>query len=110
MDFRSQVFRNETGRIILVMAKSILDKINKDKETPPAYRAPHLLFGKHNYIFVLIGILCIAIGFILMAGGGSDDPTIFDADAIYSARRITIAPIMVILGFIIEIYAIVKKP
>ena len=81
----------------------------KENETPSNYREPHLLFGKQNYIIVFVGILFIALGFILMAGGGSSDPTIFDADAIYSTRRITIAPILVILGFCIQIYAIVKK-
>jgi len=45
-----------------------------------------------------------------MAGGGSSDPNVFDADAIYSFRRITVAPILVLLGFAIEIVAILKKP
>jgi hypothetical protein len=92
------------------MAKrTVTSTITKENETPNNYREPHLLFGKQNYIIVLVGILFIALGFILMAGGGSSDPTIFDADAIYSTRRITIAPILVIVGFCIEIYAIVKK-
>lgn len=69
-----------------------------------------LLFGKINYILVLIGAAFIIAGFIAMAGGGSSDPAIFDADAIYSARRITLAPILILTGFAIEIYAIVKKP
>ena len=69
-----------------------------------------LLFGKTNYILVLLGIALIALGFILMSGGGSSDPNVFDADAIYNSRRITLAPILIVLGFIIEIIAIVKKP
>ncbi|MCB0502138.1 MAG: DUF3098 domain-containing protein [Bacteroidetes bacterium] len=69
-----------------------------------------LLFGRINYIIVLIGILFIIVGFIAMAGGGSSDPNVFDADAIYSPRRITLAPILILIGFAIEIYAIVKKP
>ena len=68
-----------------------------------------LLFGKRNYKFMLIGIFFIALGFILMSGGGSEDPNIFNVE-IYSFRRITLAPMLVILGFIIEVYAILTKP
>tara|TARA_B000000609_G_C24058567_1_gene285274 strand:- start:439 stop:663 length:225 start_codon:yes stop_codon:yes gene_type:complete len=68
-----------------------------------------LLFGKRNYKFMLIGIFFIALGFILMSGGGSEDPNIFNEE-IYSFRRIRLAPILVILGFIIEVYAILTKP
>ena len=68
-----------------------------------------LLFGKRNYKFMLIGILFIAVGFILMSGGGSDDPNIFNEE-IYSFRRIRLAPMLVILGFLIEVYAILTKP
>ena len=68
-----------------------------------------LLFGKRNYKFMLIGIFFIALGFILMSGGGSEDPNIFNVE-IYSFRRIRLAPMLVILGFIIEVYAIQTKP
>ena len=71
---------------------------------------PKLLFGKSNYILVVVGVLFIAVGFALMAGGGSNDPNVFDAEAIYSFRRITLAPILVLLGFVIDIVAILKKP
>lgn len=67
------------------------------------------LFGKRNYIIMLIGIAVIALGFILMAGGGSDDPKVFNPD-IYSWRRIRLAPTLVIIGFGIEIYAIFANP
>ena len=63
------------------------------------------LFGKRNYLIMLIGLLVIALGFILMAGGGSDDPNIFNED-IYSFRRIRLAPTLVLIGLAIEIYAI----
>jgi len=65
-------------------------------------------FGKENYVIMLIGIAVIVIGFACMSGGPSKDPNVFDPD-IFSFRRITLAPILVILGFIIEVYAIVKK-
>jgi hypothetical protein len=67
------------------------------------------LFGKRNYVFMLIGIAVIALGFILMAGGGSDDPTVFNEE-IYNWRRIRLAPTLVIIGLGIEIYAILAKP
>ena len=66
------------------------------------------LFGKKNYIMMLVGIVFIALGFILMAGGGSDDPEIFNAD-IYNFRRIRLAPTLVLIGLAIEIYAIMAK-
>jgi len=57
----------------------------------------------------LIGLVCIAVGFILMAGGGSDNPEVFNEE-IYSWRRIRLAPTLVIIGFAIEIYAILVNP
>ena len=67
------------------------------------------LFGKRNYIIMLIGVLFIAVGFILMAGGGSDDPNVFNEE-IYNFRRIRLAPTLVLIGLAIEIYAIMAKP
>ncbi|MGG6230092.1 DUF3098 domain-containing protein [Tenacibaculum sp. SDUM215027] len=67
------------------------------------------LFGKRNYIIMLIGIAVIALGFILMAGGGSDDPNVFNPE-IYGWRRIRLAPTLVIIGLGIEIYAIFANP
>lgn len=67
------------------------------------------LFGKRNYIIMLIGLFIIALGFILMAGGGSEDPNVFNED-IYNFRRIRLAPTLVIIGFIVEIYAILANP
>ena len=65
--------------------------------------------GKENYKLMAIGFAIIVIGFILMAGGGSNDPNVFSPD-IFSFRRITLAPIILIIGFAFEIYAIMKKP
>ena len=69
----------------------------------------YFVFSKKNYRFMLIGIAFIALGFILMAGGGSDDPTVFNPE-IYSWRRIRLAPALVLIGFGIEIYAILLNP
>jgi hypothetical protein len=65
-------------------------------------------FGRENYIWMLVGIGCIFLGFVLMSGGGSEDPNVFNPD-IFSFRRITLAPIVVLTGFVIEIYAILRK-
>ncbi len=67
------------------------------------------IFGKKNYKFMFIGLACIALGFILMSGGGSDDPNVFNPD-IFSFRRIRLAPMLVLLGFGIEMYAILLNP
>ena len=69
----------------------------------------NFIFGKKNYIFMFIGLAVIALGFILMAGGGSDDPNVFNEE-IYSFRRIRLAPTLVLLGFAIEVYAILVNP
>jgi hypothetical protein len=67
------------------------------------------VFGKKNYKFMFIGLACIALGFILMSGGGSDDPNVFN-DEIFNFRRIRLAPMLVLIGFGIEIYAILLNP
>jgi hypothetical protein len=70
---------------------------------------PEFLFEKVNYKFLLIGIGVIALGFILMSGGGSDDPKVFN-EAVFSFRRIRLAPTVVLIGFGITIYSIFKNP
>lgn len=65
--------------------------------------------GKENYKLLLIGFAIIVIGFILMVGGKSEDPTVFNPE-IFSFRRITLAPLVVLFGFLFEIYAIMKRP
>ncbi len=69
-----------------------------------------MLFDKSNYLLMAIGVGFILVGFALMAGGASDDPNVFNAEEIYSFRRITLAPILVLTGFIIEVVAILKSP
>lgn len=70
---------------------------------------PEFLFEKVNYKILLIGIAVITLGFILMSGGGSEDPTVFNED-IFNFRRIRLAPTTVLIGFGITIYAILKNP
>jgi hypothetical protein len=71
---------------------------------------PDFPLGKENYKLLIIGFLIIIIGFILMVGGGSDDPDLFNKEELFSFRRITLAPLVVLFGFIFEIWAIMKKP
>ena len=65
--------------------------------------------GKDNYKFLVIGFVIIIVGFMLMIGGGSDDPNVF-SEEVFSWRRITLAPIVVLIGFVFEVWAIMKKP
>ncbi len=79
----------------------------KRKEIKKA--SEQFIFRRENYKFMLIGIGFIMLGFILMAGGGSDDPNVFNPE-IYSWRRIRLAPALILIGFAIEIYAILLNP
>lgn len=83
--------------------------MSKDKKQMPAGGSSNPLFGKENYMWMLVGLAVLALGFFLMSGGKSSDPKVFDDNEVYSATRITIAPILLIAGFIIEIFAIMKK-
>ena len=82
---------------------STSSKENYIKPTPS-------IFSKENYTWMGIGAVVITIGMFLMAGGGSKDPSVFNKDEVYSTTRITIAPILILAGLVIEIYAIFKKP
>ncbi|MEP6615127.1 MAG: DUF3098 domain-containing protein [Ginsengibacter sp.] len=75
----------------------------KEKDTPH-------LFTRENYQWMIAGLIIMAIGFFLMAGGKSSNPNVFQDKDVYSFTRITIAPILIIAGLVIEIFAIMKKP
>lgn len=66
------------------------------------------IFGKRNYKFMFIGLIFIVLGFVLMSGGGSDDPNVF-SEAIFSWRRIRLAPALIIIGFGFQVYAILTR-
>jgi len=76
--------------------------------------APHLsqgsIFEKKNLLFMVIGAVVMIIGFMLMAGGRSEDPNVFDPKEVYSTTRITIAPILILVGLVIEVLAIFYNP
>lgn len=91
----------------MIAKKKQVSSPKKQKATES--KTGELAFGRQNYILLIIGIVVIMLGFVLMIGGGSDDPNVFN-EKIFSVRRITIAPILIIIGYIIEIFAIMKKP
>lgn len=84
--------------------------MKKEQSTPqtPKGEDPKMPITKQNYIILLIGLAVIILGFVLMAGGGSEAPDEFN-EAMFSWRRISLAPILVVGGFVIEIYGIMKR-
>ena len=79
------------------------------KATGTPVKTGEFAFGKENYRLLFIGLAFIVLGFILMIGGGSKDPKVFNP-AIFNFQHITLAPILVLTGYVIEIFAIMKKP
>lgn len=92
------------------------------KEKPKTYTAPPakrlfnqrgekatFAFGKENYKILLAGIALVAVGMILMIGGASDDPNKFSED-IFNFQRLTLAPIVIIAGYVVVLLAIIRKP
>jgi len=70
----------------------------------------HFGFQAENYKILLIGLAINILGFLLMIGGGSDDPNKFDASELFSTVRITIAPMLIVGGYIVILFSIIKKP
>jgi hypothetical protein len=77
-------------------------KMSDNKQNP--------IFTKDNYIWMAAGLVVLALGFFLLSGGASDDPNVFDKSKVYSTSRITVAPILILAGLVIEIFAIFRKP
>jgi hypothetical protein len=73
-------------------------------------KKPGFAFGKENYTMLVAGVLIVVVGYCLMVGGGSDDPTKFNADEIFSFRRITLSPIVILAGFVVVLFGIMKRP
>ncbi|MEN9431701.1 MAG: hypothetical protein RL753_667 [Bacteroidota bacterium] len=67
------------------------------------------LFQRGNYVLMLAGLALIVLGFVLMSGGGSEDPNVYNPE-LFSARRIVVAPFLIVLGFAVEVWAIMRKP
>jgi hypothetical protein len=79
------------------------------KQTQPPKSANEFAFGKENFRLLFIGLAFIVVGFIVMIGGGSKDPNVFNP-SIFDFQHITLAPLLVLAGYVIEIFAIMKKP
>jgi hypothetical protein len=82
--------------------------VQPGKPAASAGKMADFAFTKENYRLMLIGLALMALGFILMIGGGSKDPNVFSPD-IFSFQRITLAPVLILAGFVVEIFAIMKK-
>ncbi len=84
----------------------------KKKGSPPEKETAkmEMLFTRENYKWMVVGAFIIALGMFLMSGGKNPDPNKFDPNLVYSTTRITIAPILIVGGLLLEIFAIFKKP
>jgi hypothetical protein len=82
---------------------------SKEIQKKSTESAPQFAFSRQNYILVVIGLVVMGIGFLLMIGGGSEDPNEFSY-GLFNFQRLTLAPILILAGYIIEIYAILKRP
>lgn len=90
--------------------KKIVIEPKRNVAEPKKVETTTNLFGRENHIWIIAGIAIIALGLILMAGGRSSDPNVFDPKEVYSTTRITIAPILILLGLGVGVFAIFRKP
>ncbi len=101
---------DKSKKQVPVKPQSAASKTVRSEEQPvKTSNVGEFAFGKENYRLMLIGLAFIAVGFLLMIGGGSSDPSKFNP-AIFDFRRITLAPILILAGYVIEVFAIMKKP
>lgn len=82
----------------------------KEKKQAAPASGPGFAFGKENYRIMIAGVVVIVIGMLLMIGGGTDDPNKFNGDELFSFRRITLSPIVILIGFAVVLAAIMRKP
>ena len=87
------------------MKKKPLTKQEDANETKHGF---HLVFGRTNYILMIAGLIVLAIGYIMLSGGGSDDPNVFNAD-MFDSRRLVVAPLIIVAGLVVEICAIMFR-
>lgn len=90
--------------------KKIVTEPRKVIPDPKKIETGSDLFGRENYIWIIAGIAIIGLGLILMSGGRSNDPNVFDPKEVYSTTRITIAPILILIGLGLGVFAIFRKP
>ena len=81
----------------------------KQSPSGPSKKERQFVFGRQNYLWMFVGLGLIALGYILMAGGGSNNPDVFNPE-IFSFRRIRLAPALVLAGLALQVYAILRSP
>ncbi len=84
--------------------------VSKSRQGSKTVAKMPLIFGWANYRIMILGILIITLGMLMMMGGSMPSPDVWDESLIYSFRRITLAPFLIVVGFCVEVYAIFKKP
>ena len=82
----------------------------KNKLSEKTESKSKMTLAKENYKFIILGCVIVVLGFVLMSGGGTDNPNEFNAEELFSFRRITLAPFFVILGYIVVLYGVMKRP
>lgn len=90
--------------------KSVSKPVAGDNKTAKVEESSFdFAFGPKNYILMVIGIVLLGLGYILLSGGSSDDPNVFNAE-MFNTRRMTVAPLMIVIGLVVEICAIMFRP
>ena len=102
-EIKKQPLQQKKQPITTAASKQQIPVVKKQPAAAP------VLFTKENYTWMMIGGAIVLLGMLLMTGGKSQNPNVFDYNSVYSFTRITLAPILIIAGLMIEIYAIFKK-
>ncbi|MCB0518980.1 MAG: DUF3098 domain-containing protein [Lewinellaceae bacterium] len=102
---------NTKKKVVVTTSQKTAPTVSRTKSSStPAVRKGELIFGKTNYILMFAGIGLIALGLLLMSGGAMPSPDVWDESIIFSTRRTLLAPIVIVIGLIVEIVAIFRKP
>lgn len=88
------------------VSKPVAGEVKNSKSAESAF---DFAFGPMNYILLGVGIVLLGLGYVLLSGGGSDDPNVFN-DAMFNTRRMVVAPLMIVIGLVVEICAIMFRP
>ncbi|MBK8567199.1 MAG: DUF3098 domain-containing protein [Saprospiraceae bacterium] len=97
-------------KVVVATTPKVASTIQRSRAAAVAPKRTILIFDKTNYLLMLVGFALIAFGLVLMSGGQMPDPNTWDESLIYSRRRTVIAPAIVLIGLVVEIVAIFKKP
>ena len=97
---------NPKKKIVTTKKKKITPTSSKSRSAATAQK--EMIFGKENFKFIFIGLALIILGMLLMIGGSMPSPDVWDESLIYSHRRITLAPMLILSGLAVEVYAIFR--